>query len=947
MSALAEKEEEIPPEYRKQLREWNLRTLLWNVEGLGKMLEVGAAVLFDEHDILVLVETLSTKEANLNGFYTFDIRATAPLRAGRPIGGVTVAVKPFLNPKLLFSSGDTICIETEAVTVLASYFNPERDIESLIDDLASSCFKTPSSKPLLFAGDYNVRADRPHAQKTRDFQGFMSDIGCRLLNNDPCQYTYLCAQGRSTIDLIFSNKSFSSSDTCSPIDGLSFPRKHIPVAANLFFHSVPPRPPPATRRKRLVDASALQAVDAESLADLVSPETVNDAFFLAKEALLSCVPKLRPFTPMPPRFFDEECHQARERVRRLQRESIRSSSCLVTLAEERRHFRRLLNDKKCALREKEQLILAGEAEKRPWKFDSRRNGFIACPIPLERWTEHFGTLYDPSQAEPDFSSFLPIDQDPDVQESSMNRLFTREEIETVILRSKDRKGLGPDGLANEHMKGSLQVFSSFWLALWNCMFSSGVLVEEWRTCTLKVLFKGKGSLTDPGCYRGIALLPHTFKMYTKLLAHRLLSVIHDTLPDEQFGFLPGRSVYDAFAVLRTHVKASLSRPRCPLYCVFVDYSKAFDSVPREGVVEKLQTFHGVKGVLLRAICSVLKSNYVMVDDGLRQTDPIRQTQGVLQGDSLSPLLFISYLSDLPHRLQVCGVTVVLYADDLLFLSENKFSIHKALRALEKWTYQNGMRVNVDKTKVVKFRRGGKLEHMDVFFYDGEEIEVVNSFEYLGITVQPTWTFTEHLRKRVLKTILRANSIPNLSKLSISAAKKYWSVMVEPVATYGITSIWEDLTAPQLEILDRAKFSFFKRVMCLPRSASNRKVAVMSNIASLSEELLSKRRVLPTDASHSHLNRYESRMDELDPTFFLTPAITQKEWENACYPKRHVVTRFSAHGFHYFLCTDSCDEPSSLCECRFCGSECVLLHGLECVEFPCLNDLVLKCDSDAL
>ena len=675
--------------------------------------------------------------------------------------------------------------------------------------------------------------------------------------------------------------------------------------------------------------------------------TMDDAFFLAKESLLSCVPLCPPHRPRLPTFFDEDCLTKQKRVRSLQHRASNHLDILPQLAQERKEFKILLNSKRKSALDAYQKGLVKEAVERPWKFNPRRNGFSACPIPLEDWEIHFRALLNPTDSDPDFSDTLRFTNDGSAT-SPTNRPFSQSEIEECIVHSKDKKGAGADGLTNEHLKGSLFAFGAFWTALLNCIFSSGRMIGDWRVSHLKVLFKGKGSLLDPGAYRGIALLPHIFKIYTKLLAQRLLSAISPSLPTEQHGFLRRRSVNGAFRILKNHVEACLSRPKTPLYCVFVDYRKAFDSIPREKVICKLKDYHGVGGTLLKAICAVLQANFVLVDDGLKLSSPIRQTQGVLQGDSLSPLLFISYLADLPGKLSNCGVSVVLYADDLLFLSKQREDIHRALNILKNWSDDNGMTVNVDKTKIMKFRRGGKLSKDDVFRYDDQVIDIVSSFEYLGITVQTTWTFTEHIQKRVLKTVIRSNAIPHLQSLSLVAAKKFWNVMLAPIARYGITDIWGDLTANQLAQLDRAKFSFFKKVLGVHRSASNRKVMILAEIDSLCEDLAKSGLVPRTEVFVTYLSNLESRLSELDPIFFESPAVIHDHWKEACYQRRHVVTRFAIHGFHHFLCIDrESHEGADYCICRFCGGGLDLLHGLACGGFVSLRRLVDRADAERL
>ena len=360
-------------------------------------------------------------------------------------------------------------------------------------------------------------------------------------------------------------------------------------------------------------------------------------------------------------------------------------------------------------------------------------------------------------------------------------------------------------------------------------------------------------------------------------------------------------MFQAFAILRDEVKACLAHRRTPLFAVFVDFKKAFDTVPRVKLVRKLKTYHGVSGLLLQAVCAVLDKTFVIIDDGLRKSDPIPQNQGVLQGDSLSPLLFISYVADLPERLKQSGVTVILYADDVLFFSRSRKTVQDALVVLERWAEENGMAVNTDKTKVMKFRRGGQLSPEDRFLYQGREFEIVRSYEYLGITVQTKWTFTDHVRKRVLKCKARMYAIGKLRNLSLTAASKFWKVMLSPIATYGIAAVWEDLSPTQMKHLDRTKAAFFKRVLSLHRSASNRKVLLMANEDPLCEDLVRNGPAAETEAFREYLSELEAKLGELEPDFYVSPALTQDEWKGPMCSKRHVVTRFSCHGFHFALC----------------------------------------------
>lgn len=134
---------------------------------------------------------------------------------------------------------------------------------------------------------------------------------------------------------------------------------------------------------------------------------------------------------------------------------------------------------------------------------------------------------------------------------------------------------------------------------------------------------------------------------------------------------------------------------------------------------------------------MLKENLVSFDNGNEVSDAILQTKGVLQGDSLSPTLFIVYASDLPQYILEPETDCLMYADDLVIFSENIDQLRTSIRKLEEWCSENKLQINKSKTKILKFRNGGKLKRTDEVSLDNSEIEFVNTYEYLGLKLQTT------------------------------------------------------------------------------------------------------------------------------------------------------------------------------------------------------------------
>jgi len=133
------------------------------------------------------------------------------------------------------------------------------------------------------------------------------------------------------------------------------------------------------------------------------------------------------------------------------------------------------------------------------------------------------------------------------------------------------------------------------------------------------------------------------------------------------------------------------------------------------------------------------------------SDPIDITEGVLQGEILSPLLYSLYISDLEKAIrdaQTAGVTVnkdvdlqaLLFADDTISLNALSVGVRIKLRALERYFDIHSLNLNTSKTKIMIFRPPGRLPTVCAFKYKGQEIEVVNKYVYLGVEFSSSGLF---------------------------------------------------------------------------------------------------------------------------------------------------------------------------------------------------------------
>ena len=227
-------------------------------------------------------------------------------------------------------------------------------------------------------------------------------------------------------------------------------------------------------------------------------------------------------------------------------------------------------------------------------------------------------------------------------------------------------------------------------SIFNAMYNTGYFPNTLCDALIVPIYK-KGNTADPGNYRGISLLSCMTKLFTSILNKRLISWAenNDVITDAQFGFRPLHSTVDAIFALQTIVNKYLSN-KTRLYCCFVDFKRAFDTVDRVKMWQKISKL-GIRGKALKIIQSLysyVKSS-VLLNGKL--SDFFVNNIGVLQGEIISPLLFSLYVNDCevdfissgiaPIELQELSLFLLMYADDMVVFSESASGLQFLLNSL--------------------------------------------------------------------------------------------------------------------------------------------------------------------------------------------------------------------------------------------------------------------------
>jgi hypothetical protein len=284
----------------------------------------------------------------------------------------------------------------------------------------------------------------------------------------------------------------------------------------------------------------------------------------------------------------------------------------------------------------------------------------------------------------------------------------------------------------------------------------------------------------------------------------------------------------------------------------------------------------------------------------------------------------------------------LYADDLLILALLILDLRAAIIAAKAHATERGLEINWDKTAIMKFRRGGRLASTDVLSIDGVSVPFVSSFVYLGVSFTVTAsTFTRHVMDRRDKAIAAIRLLPSLRPLSLTTAMGLYVCKIAPMASYGIPQVWSLLKSADFREIDSVLMCFLRRVLGISKYARSRLVMHLTGVE-LTSVVLARTHQLPlTQAFHDYLHEVHVKSQEVDPDFFLTPAMRDRGWAMALSAVRSSLCRHAIHGFHHLFCTTLVyHDPAPDCACRHCGGHCHRYHFQFCLNPPASSILAL-------
>ena len=185
------------------------------------------------------------------------------------------------------------------------------------------------------------------------------------------------------------------------------------------------------------------------------------------------------------------------------------------------------------------------------------------------------------------STDFNIDESASIN-NEINGNITENEILSATKLLKNNKSSGLDNILNEYIKSTIHVMIPIYKKLFNLILDTGIVPESWTCGVIKPIFKNKGDPSDPSNYRPITLLSCFGKLFTAIINTRLKKYAEnfERISFSQAGFRPGYSTTDNIFILKFLIDF-MQASKKKLYCCFIDFKQAFDTVWRIGLWKKL------------------------------------------------------------------------------------------------------------------------------------------------------------------------------------------------------------------------------------------------------------------------------------------------------------------------------------------------------------------------
>ena len=493
------------------------------------------------------------------------------------------------------------------------------------------------------------------------------------------------------------------------------------------------------------------------------------------------------------------------------------------------------NRTKCVLRDAKkdyEQKIAAEAKtnaKSFWKYVKKRTGVRSSIADLRK---NDGTMATDNMEKAEiFNKFFASvftkeneDSIPNLSERTFEEELSdfkiyEEQTMELLMNLKPWKSMGPDKVHPYLLKRMATAFATPLTSIFRKSITEGRVPKDWKNACVIPIFK-KGSKNLAQNYRPVSLTSIACKMMEKLIRRNIISHLNkfDLICDQQYGFRNKRScVLQLLELMESWTE--MMDDQIPFDTVYLDFSKAFDSVPHQRLLKKLNSY-GISGNVHKWIQDFLTSRKQFVSVEGSESTWENVVSGVPQGSVLGPVLFIIYINDLPDGI---SSQVKIFADDTkvyrpVSQEGDNEKLQRDIDCLCSWSTTWQLKFNVGKCKVVHYgKNNNNCEYTMMNAVDEKETVKADTEEKdLGILFDSELNFQNHIAEKIKK----AKRIVGLIKHSFSfmdctTFNCLYKALVRPHIEYG-NAVWAPHLKRDINALEKLQRQATKIVPALKK-----------------------------------------------------------------------------------------------------------------------------------